>query len=74
MKKYISLLCLILWALCLQAQQGSIDPENPGDPSPCYALRINLSPEVGGTPNFTKKMIVAGDYVYMEEEEEDDET
>ena len=66
MKKYISLFLLCLWALCLQAQQGSIDPENPGDPSPFYTLRINVSPAVGGTPNFTKKMVTAGDRVYID--------
>lgn len=66
MKKYISLFLLCLWALCLQAQQGSIDPENPGDPSPFYTLRINVSPAAGGTPNFTKKMVTAGDRVYID--------
>lgn len=66
MKKYISLFLLCLWALCLQAQQGSIDPENPGDPSPFYTLRINVSPASGGTPNFTKKMVTAGDRVYID--------
>lgn len=66
MKKYLSLFLLCLWALCLQAQQGSIDPENPGDPSPFYTLRINVSPAVGGTPNFTKKMVTAGDRVYID--------
>lgn len=66
MKKYISLFLLCLWALCLQAQQGSIDPENPGDPSPFYTLRINVSPVSGGTPNFTKKMVTAGDRVYID--------
>lgn len=66
MKKYISLFLLCLWALCLQAQQGSIDPENPGDPSPLYTLRINVSPAAGGTPNFTKKMVTAGDRVYID--------
>lgn len=66
MKKYISLFLLCLWALCLQAQQGSIDPENPGDPSPFYTLRINVSPASGGTPNFTKKMVAAGDRVHID--------
>ena len=49
----------------LLAQSGEgYDPENPGDPNPCYRLNLEASPRTGGSVNNGSTQLLAGQTHY----------
>lgn len=66
MKRY---LLIVLWCVTtlalLHAQQGSIDPDNPGDPQPYYQLTVEVSPRSAGAANITTTWLETGKQQYV---------
>ncbi len=66
MKRY---LFITLWCaatlVSLYAQQGSIDPANPGDPQSVYQLSVQVSPQSAGAVNITTTWLEPGKQQYI---------
>ena len=69
MKKIFFLIAFSMAFTTLLAQSGEgYDPENPGDPNPCYKLHLEASPRTWGEVNTNNTQLMAGQTYYCSAE------